>query len=172
MNRDFSDEHTNQQEETQQNEAEQQVDQCRQELEQWKERFMRMSADFENYKRRTEKEQVSWMRSSKMAVLRNLLPVIDTVELALLDCSTRKVTPENDSLIQGIKMMASAFHKFLESSDVTEIKEVTTFDPLLHEAIAQVATDTHESDTIVNVLQKGYRFGDQVMRPAKVTVAK
>lgn len=175
MNRDVLDEHNSQQEDTEQeaHSAQQtEFDKCRQDLELWKERFMRMSADFENYKRRTEKEQVSWLRSSKMAVLRNVLPVVDTVELALADCATRKVTPENESLIKGIQMMGAAFHKFLESSDVTEIKEVTTFDPLLHEAITQVETDSYDSDAIVQVLQKGYRFGDQVIRPAKVSVAK
>ena len=150
------------------------LDQCRQEMAQWKERCMRMTADFENYKRRTEKEQSSWMRSSKMMTLRALLPVIDIVELALLDCAKRDRTPENESFIAGIQMMGAAFHKFLESSDVRDIKEVTQFDPLLHEAIVQVESDQHQSGDIVAVLQKGYLFGkeQEVLRPAKVSVAK
>ncbi len=114
------------------------------------------------------------MRSSKMMTLRALLPVIDTVELALLDCTKRDRTAENESLIAGIQMMGAAFHKFLESSDVSEIKQVTQFDPLLHEAIVQVESDKHQSGDIVAVLQKGYLFGKEheVLRPAKVSVAK
>ena len=150
------------------------LDQCRQEVNQWKERFMRMTADFENYKRRTEKEQSSWVRSSKMVVLRTMLPVVDTVELALLDCAQRERTAENESLIAGVEMMGAAFHKFLQASDVIEINQVTHFDPLLHEAIVQVETDECPSGEIVAVLQKGYLFGkeQEVLRPAKVSVAK
>ena len=150
------------------------LDQCRQEVNQWKERFMRMTADFENYKRRTEKEQSSWVRSSKMVVLRNMLPVVDTVELALLDCAKRERTADNEFLIAGIQMMGAEFHKFLQASDVVEIKEVTLFDPSLHEAIVQVETDQCPSGDIVAVLQKGYLFGkeQEVLRPAKVSVAK
>jgi molecular chaperone GrpE len=148
------------------------LDQCRQELTQWKERCMLVSADFDNYKRRMQKEQASWARSSKMMLVRSLLPVIDTVELALLDCAKRTPTAETASLISGIQMMGSAFHKFLESAHVTEITALTSFDPLLHEAIAQVKADTHPSGDIVEVLQKGYLFEDQVLRPAKVSVAQ
>lgn len=148
------------------------LQQCRQEIDVWKDRFVRMSADFENYKRRTEKEQTTWVRSGKVGILRNILPVIDTVELALADCAKRTSTPETESLLQGISMLGASFHKFLEASEVTEIKEVITFDPSLHDAIAQVDTDSYASNEIVEVLQKGYRFGDQILRPAKVAVAK
>lgn len=148
------------------------LDQCRQEIQQWKERCMRVTADFDNYKRRLEKEQGSWVRSSKAAVLRNLLPVIDDVERAVADCTKRTRVADNEPLITGIEMMATAFHKFLKTSDVTEITEISIFDPLLHEAIAQVDAPEFESGAIVEVLQKGYMFGDQVLRPAKVSVAK
>jgi molecular chaperone GrpE len=150
----------------------QDLEQCRQEVAQWKERFIRMTADFDNYKRRAEKEQTSWMRSSKMIMLRSLLPVIDTVELAVRDCAQRERIPQNDSLIAGIRMMGAEFHKFLEATGVTEIQETKQFDPTLHEAIVQVETDQVPSGQIVEILQKGYLFGDQVVRPAKVSVAK
>lgn len=148
------------------------LDQCRQEMLQWKERCVRITADFENYKRRNEREQASWIRSSKMAVLRNLLGVIDDIERALADCAKRQRTPDNDSLISGVEMMGASFHKFLETADVTEITDLVTFDPLLHEAIAHVDAPEYDSGSIVEVFQKGYLFSDQVLRPAKVGVAK
>src|SRR5579872_2389781 len=68
---------------------------CRQELQTWKERFVRVSADFENFKRRTDKEQASWVRSSKVVVLRNLLPIVDDVDRALAELHKKEHTAES-----------------------------------------------------------------------------
>ena len=79
---------------------------------------------------------------------------------------------EADVWIAGFEMIQKSLNKLLEKYEVKEISDFQNFDPELHEAIAQVASDEHESGQIVNVVQKGYILKDKILRPAKVTVAK
>lgn len=145
---------------------------CKTTAEQWQQRFIQVSADMQNYKRRMEKEELSWGKRAQESLLIQLLPVVDDFERALAEQKKYNETQEFSAWIAGFEMIAKEFIKFLKNVQVTEMQETTVFDPELHEAVAQVESSDVPSGDIVQVVQKGYMFGDQVLRPAKVTVAR
>ncbi len=151
---------------------EQELAVCREQTSDWKDKFMRLSADFENYKRRGEKERGQWMASAQAELLRQLLPSVDTLDRALSDSGKAEQTPQMQTWLAGFKMIGDALHKFLRSHEVTEITQIAEFDPALHEAIMSVEAEGKNPGDIVAVLEKGYLFKDQVLRPAKVSVSK
>lgn len=141
---------------------------CEQELLASKERFARLTSDFENYKRRTEKEKVSWMHSAQSVVFADLLSIIDDFERAI---AAHKTSPERNDAT-GFELIYKALQKTLEKYGVTPIADTATFDPEKHESLMLVDSEHHASGEIVQTLQKGFMFKDQVLRPAKVSVAK
>lgn len=141
---------------------------CQLEVAQWKERFARVSADLENFKRRTQKEQQTWFALGQRQMAKDLLEIVDTMERALQDSQQAS----QDQMIQGIQLMYKNLQKLLEKFGIQEITETKEFNPELHEGLMQVDSDQHESGAIVTILQKGYMFKDEVLRPAKVSVAK
>lgn len=144
--------------------------QCQTELAEWKDRALRISADFENYKRRTAKDQENLYYTLQVDTLKSIVDIVDDFERAL---NAEKMLPEQDrAWFEGFNLIYKELSKFLEKSGVKVISQVTTFDPELHEAIGQVDSDTHESGSIVSVLQKGYSLRDKVLRPAKVMIAR
>lgn len=143
---------------------------CQHMLADWQDKFARLGADFENYKKRMSKEQAMWMQSARVAILSNLLAIIDNFDRAM-EHKQAALSPETKNWIDGIAMIHTAFQEFLKKSGVREVP-YNAFDPLYHEAIVQVASDKHISGDIVEVLEKGYMIDDHVLRPAKVSVAK
>lgn len=144
---------------------EQKLNECLIEKDEWKDRCLRTAADYENFKRRSEKERVQWITNTQAAMLNDLLSVVDDFDRAFAN-KDQAGSPE------GFQMIYKSFQKLLDKFGVQEIKEVAEFDPNLHEAIMQVESPDHQAGQIVQVLQKGYRFKDQILRPAKVSVAK
>lgn len=145
---------------------------CKLELSQMVERAARLQADFENYKRRQEKERANWFTSAQSMIFVDLLSIIDDFERAMAEA--QKQSQQNSELeqwITGFSLIEKALSKTLAKFGVTPMAEESTFDPEKHEAIMQVESD-QESGSIVGVLQKGYMFKDTVLRPAKVSVAK
>ncbi len=149
-----------------------QLDACQVECEQWKSKFVQVSADMQNYKRRVEKEQSMWARRAQEDVLVKLLTIVDDFDRALAEHEKHERTPELDSWLEGFELIGKGLYKFLGNMNVVEIKQMQDFDPTLHEAIAQVDMPDKSEGDIVDVVQKGFMFGDEVLRPAKVTVAK
>jgi len=145
---------------------------CQQELATWKEKCLRVSADFDNFRRRMEKEQVQWMQVAQAQLLKSLLAIVDDFERALSHKEKLELTPEVAEWFSGVAMINTSFTKILSQTGLLEISETTTFDPKLHEAVVQVDSPKHKAGDIVEILQKGYRFKEQVLRPAKVSVAK
>lgn len=145
--------------------SEHQLNECLVEKDEWKDRCLRTAADFENFKRRSEKERISWITNTQSAMLNDLLSVVDDFERAFS-------TKDQASSLEGFTMIYKSFQKLLDKYGVQEIKEIAEFDPNLHEAIMQVESGDHQAGQIVQVLQKGYRFKEQILRPAKVSVAK
>lgn len=129
----------------------------------WKDQCHRISAEFENFKKRTEREQSRWSEMAKESVLMSLLPIIDDFDRAM-----KQDGVDSD----GLKMMYNAFIKVLESHGVTVMESYETFDPMYHEAIMQVDSDNHEAGQIVEVFSQGFMLKDRVLAPAKVSVAK
>lgn len=144
--------------------VETQLNECLAQKDEWKDRCLRTAAEFENFKRRSEKERVLWISNTQAGILTDVLGLVDDFERAFAQPA--------DTSREGFKLIYKSLQKILEKYGVQEIKEITEFDPELHEAIMQVESADHQAGQIVHVLQKGYRFKDQILRPAKVSVAK
>jgi molecular chaperone GrpE len=145
---------------------------CTKEVAELKDACKSIAADFENYKKRVERDRVVWRNSSQAEVLRSILPVIDDFDRAMVEYEKIEKSSNHEAWIAGFDLIRKALDKFLQSYGVTILKQLDHFDPELHEAIAQVDSPTHESGAIVDVVQKGYMFNGQVLRVARVTVAK
>jgi molecular chaperone GrpE len=169
-----------------------QLENCKQELERWKELYLRLQADMENMKRRLHKEQELQINRAMQDLFSDLLPIVDNFDRALLASSdypadwsppvrrSSACPPElaerrwesEGGLVQGLILIRKEFAHVLERYGVREMTEVKIFDPELHEALSQIPADgTVEAGAIVTVLEKGYWYKDQVLRHAKVTVA-
>ncbi len=130
--------------------------------------LQRLQAEFENYKKRTEREFAAYKEVAMGACISALLPVIDNLELALKNATKE----EKDGFYKGIELVYAQFLSILHELGVEEIKTEGRFDPRLHEALLAEAHEGSEKNTILEVLQKGYRLKDRVLRTAKVKVAK
>lgn len=154
------------------NELEIQLAQKCAEVEELKERILRLHADFDNYRKRTNKEKEEWFQYASQGVVMNLLPVVDNLERAL--SSMEQQVDDQQSLIAGINMIYRQLMDVLQREGLQPIEALgQIFDPLLHEAIMQVPVEEGQEDNlIVEELRKGYRFKDKVIRPTMVKVAK
>lgn len=132
----------------------------------------RLSADFQNYKKRVEKDRTLWMNRSRMDLLLPLLAVVDDFDRALEDAQKQDEQEAFAQWVQGFEMIRKALYDYLAKQHVTVIEQVQTFDPMLHEAVMQVPSEEHESGAVVQVMQRGFMFKDQVLRTAKVSVAQ
>ena len=143
------------------------LEQCKADVNLWRDQASRVLADFDNYKKRMEKEQASWMQVAQVSVLKDLLTVVDNFERAL-----SSKTESTADLYAGIEMIYKAVLQLLQKYGVKEFTDYTTFDPELHEALMDIESADHQSGQIVQVLEKGFMVKDKVLRPAKVMVAK
>jgi molecular chaperone GrpE len=129
-----------------------------------------LTADFENYKRRSMLETMRATKDGQRKILLDIISIIDDFDCALaaikknegVECSTH---------LQGFSMMYRSCIKILERNSVREIAEVSVFDPIIHEAVMQVDAAGIDSGSIVEVLEKGYTWNDELLRVAKVSVA-
>jgi len=108
------------------------------------------------------------MSLAQSQLMKDLLVVVDDFERALKAGKEADEQPD----VAGFTMIAKSLDKILKKYGLQEIEQTDEFDPHLHEAVVQVDADDHESGAIVQVLQKGYQMKEQVLRPAKVSVAK
>ncbi|MCQ2551347.1 MAG: nucleotide exchange factor GrpE [Clostridia bacterium] len=130
------------------------------------EKFLRLMADFQNYKRRTEKEKSDIYAFANEKIVGELLNVIDNFERAL------EHAPEGDNFSDGMKLIFTQLQEVLEKSGVTEIKALgEDFDPNYHNAMMMEDSEEYESGKVCFVLQKGYLLNNKVVRPAMVKVA-
>lgn len=136
----------------------------------FKEKFLRVQADYDNFTKRNEKERLQWRDTLQSALLLDILPTIDDFDRAFEQQSGVDASVQN--WLAGFEMIRKSLQKFLEKYHVKEIPAALPFDPEYHEALMQVESPDHKSGDIVSILQKGYTLRDQVLRPAKVSVAK
>jgi molecular chaperone GrpE len=129
--------------------------------------YLRALADFENYRRRVERDRSTVTRAGKREIILSLLDVMDGFERAL--------THMNDaprSVAQGLQALHRQLLGVLETQGVTPLKSLgETFNPEVHDAIGSVESEEVESGAVAEELQRGYRWGDDVLRPARVRVA-
>ncbi|MBE3022322.1 MULTISPECIES: nucleotide exchange factor GrpE [Campylobacter] len=131
-------------------------------------KYYRANADFENLRKRVEKEKADIASYSNEKFARDLLPVIDALEIG------SNFTPEDEfssKIKEGIELSINEFKKALEKHGVTAVSTDGEFDPNVHNAIMRVDSDTVESGKIVQVMQKGYLINGRVLRPAMVSIA-
>ena len=131
--------------------------------------YIRLQADFENFRRRSRENEAKLSDTVKAGTMKEFLPIVDTFEMAMEQI--KKSNP-GDSFIQGVEMLVKQFVKTLSDFGVTEIEaQGKPFDPYYHEALMEIQSDDVEEDTVAAVLQKGYMIGEEVLRPSKVQVA-
>lgn len=131
-------------------------------------RYLRLHADLENFKRRSRQEQAAVAKYRAQDLLTELLPVIDNFERALQVEATEK---EAVAIKQGVEMVYRQFETALKGEGLETIEAVgKVFDPFVHQAIMQVKEEGFESGMVVEELQKGYQYKDRVLRPSMVKV--
>jgi molecular chaperone GrpE len=138
-----------------------------QEIAHFRELYLRKLADFDNYRKRQEREMVEFRRHANAELMRNCLPVLDNLERAL-------AAPAGDGkgLREGVELVLRQFKEILGRHSLSEVDPIDQpFDPAFHEAIQRYEVSGVEEPTVVQVLQKGYRLGERLIRPALVIVA-
>ena len=132
------------------------------------ESYLRLAADFDNYRKRVAREQVELTRRANERILNELLPVLDDLERALEAAAEH----EEAKLEEGVRLVHRSLLGLVERHGLSEIETEGRFDPHVHEALLTQAADSAEEGSVLQVLQKGYRLGDKVLRPARVIVAE
>lgn len=137
------------------------------ELDELTDRYKRVMAEFENYKKRSQKEREILYNMVLSDIVENILPVVDNLENAV------KAETQDTNYKQGVEMVLKQFKDVLSLKGVEEIKTVgETFDPSLHEAVSSIQDDTKKSQEIVQEYRKGYKIGNKVIRHSMVVVAQ
>ncbi|MBM4332416.1 MAG: nucleotide exchange factor GrpE [Deltaproteobacteria bacterium] len=132
-------------------------------------KWLRLRAEFENFKKRMQKEKSDLMKFSNESLLTAMLPALDNLARAV---NHGKQAEENASLLEGVEIIHNQFLSILERFGVKVIQAVgEIFDPAMHEAIAQEESN-QEPNRVLAEVERGYRFHDRLLRPAKVIVSK
>jgi molecular chaperone GrpE len=133
-------------------------------------RYMRLAADFQNYKKRTEKEKSDVYVYANAKFATDLLEVLDNFERAIDQDATEGADAK---FLEGMNMIRAQLSNVLQKNDVEEIAAVgEAFDPNVHHAVLMEPSDEYESGQVTYVMQKGYKLKDKVIRPAMVKVAE
>jgi len=139
-------------------------------LEAEKDRVLRLSAEFENYKKRKQRESDEFKKFATETVFRQFLTVVDNLERAI--DSTKKNSDEG-ALLEGVKLTYKEILKLFETFNVKLVEaENQPFDPNFHQAVTQEETNKFPDNTVTTVLQNGYLLHDRLIRPAMVVVSK
>lgn len=134
-----------------------------------RERSLRLRADFDNYRKRTERERADIERFALADALRDLLPVVDNLERAL---GAQGGQGDSVDLRRGVEMIVRQLHEILKRYGLSPIPAVgERFDPAVHEAVFQEESDVVAAPTVAAELQRGYRLNDRLLRPSLVKVA-
>ena len=129
--------------------------------------LQRLKAEFDNYRRRVDRDRELQHHAGVRELVGELLPVIDNLERAI-----EALGGAGAQIVAGVEMVRGQLAGLLSGRGVEEIHaHSAAFDPTIHEAVAQHPTDEHDDGTVVHVAEKGYRLGETVLRPAKVVVA-
>ena len=147
-------------------------------------KYVRLYAEFENYKKRIVKDQAEFLKFANERLIRDILPVIDNLERAVehakepsmekeISTGTKGEPQVLKGLIDGIELTIKQFKDVLGNLGVEDVKSVgEPFDPARHEAVTHIETDKYDNNIIINEFQKGYMLNNRILRPAMVSVAK
>jgi molecular chaperone GrpE len=146
------------------------LDKARAEAESYLDDLRRLQADFDNYRKRTLREQTARAASASQALVARLLPVLDNFELAV---SAAEQSRDFDRMLKGVEMVFGELREVLDGEGLVKIEaEGKPFDPERHEAVIAVEQDDTEPGMVVDIVRAGYELRGKVLRPAMVKVAK
>lgn len=161
---------TNEEQEAENNQEEISVeDELREDLAKEKEKFLRLFAEFENYKKRTSKERMDLFKTAGQEVIVAMLPVLDDFDRALNELSKS----DDKETFKGIELIANKLRESLKSKGLEEVKvkQGDAFDAEVHDAITQIPAPKKKlKGKIIDVVEKGFKLGDRIIRHPKVVV--
>ena len=135
-----------------------------------KERLLRLAAETENYKKRSEREKSQFLKRANESLVKDILPVLDNLERALEAAGGKE---DDSAVVAGLGLIHQELWKVLERHGLKPVEAMgQAFDPEYHEAMMQQEDPEREENTVISVLQKGYTFQDRLLRPAMVIVSK
>ncbi len=142
-------------------------------LKESEDKYFRVHADFENIKKRLEKEKYQAIEYASEKFAKDLLTPIDTLEMALAAEKAAALSAEEllAKLKEGVELTIKNFYTAFEKHDISVVETDGEFDPNYHNAVMRVDSDEVESGQIVQVMQKGYKLKDRLLRPAMVSIA-
>ncbi len=139
------------------------------ELAEAKDKYLRIYAEFENYKKKVQKDREELIKYSNESLVYELLPALDNLEMAIRHSSEAN----SESLIKGVENTFREFARILEKFGLKSIDALgKTFDPAYHHAMSQVERQDIDNNTVVEELRKGYLYNEKVLRPSIVVVSK
>jgi len=148
-------------------------DELEEKVKELEEKVLRDAADYENLKKRMEKEKSQAVAYAHESFARDLLSVIDSLDSAAsLEIDEENLSESLQKIREGINLTIDQFKKVFEKNGIELVDVENEFDPNFHEAIMQVESDDHDKGQIVQVFQKGYKIRDRVLRPAMVSICK
>lgn len=136
-----------------------------------KDKYLRLFAEFENYKKRTTKERIELFKTASQELMTSLLPIMDDFDRGLAEIKKAK----DKELLKGMQLINDKFKKTLESKGLTviEVKSGDQFDAEIHEAITQIPAPSEDlKGKIIDAVEKGYKLGDKVIRYPKVVIGQ
>jgi len=150
--------------------VENQINDLKIELKEEEDKYLRLFAEFENYKKRTTKERIELYKTAGQEVIGSLLPVLDDFSRAIKESKKMK----NSADFVGLELIFNKFNDILKTNGLLdlEVNEGDSFNPDLHEAISQIKTDKKNSGKIIDIIEKGYKMGDKIIRFPKVVVGQ
>ena len=133
-------------------------------------RFLRMAADFENFKKRAAKEKEDYLKFANEDLIKAILPFVDNLERAV---NHAEKVQDTGVMIEGVRLTIQQIYQALNKFGLSSFESVgKPFDPAMHEAMLAVETDQHEPNQVLEEFQKGYLLNDRLLRPATVSVSK
>lgn len=129
-------------------------------------RLLRLAADFENYKKRAARERQEYVQLANERLIAELIPILDDLERALIAGEQH----EEAQLEEGVSLVHRSLARLLERHGVTPIETDGKFDPHVHEALLSRPSEAEEG-SVIDVVQRGYKLGERVVRPARVVIA-
>ncbi|TKB72224.1 MAG: nucleotide exchange factor GrpE [Nitrospira sp.] len=135
----------------------------------FQDKYLRLAADFENYKRLSLREQRDASLFANERIIKDILPILDNLERAV---RFAKENPDGNGLMQGVELTVKQFTETLSKFGVTSVVSIgEPFDPACHQAVTKLESNTAPDNTVVEEYQKGYRLHDRILRAAMVAVA-
>ena len=152
------------------NKFENQISELKTKLKEEEDKFLRLFAEFENYKKRTTKERIDLYKTAGQDVIGSLIPVLDDFSRAIKESKKMK----NSADFVGLELIFNKFSDILKTNGLLDldVNKGDSFDPEYHEAISQIKSDKKDSGKIIDIIEKGYKLGDKIIRFPKVVVGQ